>query len=488
MMLFKHIKTATAIICALTGTIAGSYAQKLQWSLPQRVSSRAFITECIGSNAEGLFIMKKNTRNQAHDIIVEHYSDDLHHVTNKILASHRNEYFLNMTLDSAGLRMFYAVEDDNKKQVNIRLKNINFNLTEYGKDTTLFSFPGANPEQGMISVYKIKLSPYILITYTTDLNENPASYGYILLDGNYARVNAGTINIGEKNHLSIEQVTFNREQACFLMREDGVSKIVKQEYRFFVYQFRFGDSIPTKTPLFDERYTVTEGLLKTDFKNNDMAFAGLFCDKDSTYVKGYCVWKYDLQSGSGRLRFIPFPQDIVIEMEGRRAKVQGIFNLRVGDLSFRGDGGIILSSEEYQETHENVSDFNAYGVAQPSVRNYYYYENLLVLSINPANALDWHTVVRKDQVSVNDNGTFSSYMLAVLPDRLLYVYNDLTRKNWNLSVAEINEKGVQESKVLVRPQNYDGRLIPQYGYQVSYNQFIVPELTPRGIVIMKATY
>jgi hypothetical protein len=384
--------------------------------------------------------------------------------------------------------MFYAQAASDNKTVDIRLKNIGFNLAENGKDTTLFSFTSTNPDLAMISVYKIKLNPYILITYSTELSEYPSQYGYVLLDENYNKVNSGTINTGGKKLLSIEQVTFTRDQACFLIREDGGSKTVKQGYRFYIYKLRFGDSSMTKTPLFNDRYAVTEGLLKTDFKNDAMVFAGLFAKLDSSYVKGYCTWKNDLRSNAESIQFTPFPVDVVSEMEGRRIKVQGIFNLRAGDLDFRTDGGIILSNEEYQETHENVSDFNAYGVQQPSVRNYYYYENLLILSINPSGSLDWHTVIRKDQVSVNDNGTFSSYVLAVLPDRLLYVYNDLTRKNWDLSVAEISEQGKAESKVLVKPQNYDGRLIPQYGYQISYNQFIIPELTPRGIVILKVTY
>lgn len=487
-MHFKNIKIAMALICALIGTATGSFGQKLQWSMPQRVTDRAFITECIGSNTEGLYVLKKNTRTQNRDIMVEHYSDDLHHVTSKVFANHRDEVFLNIFLDSAGLRMFYAQSSPDNKRTDIRLKNLNFNLAESGKDTTLFSLSGISPEQAMISVYKIKLNPYVLITYATDMSQYPALYGYLILDENYNKINSGNINIGEKNRLSIEQVTFTRDQACFLMREDAVSKAVKQGYRFYTYRVKFSDSSLTKTPLFNDRFAATEGILKTDFKNDAIVFAGLFANLDSSYVKGYCTWKYDLRSNAESIQFTPFPPEVVSEMEGRRIKVQGIFNLRAGDLDFRADGGLILSTEEYQETHENVSDFNAYGVAQPSVRNYYYYENLLILSINPAGNLDWHTVVRKDQVSVNDNGTFSSYVLAVLPDRLLYIYNDLTRKNWDLSVAEIDQQGKEETKVLVKPQNYDGRLIPQYGYQVSYNQFIIPELTPRGIVILRVSY
>ena len=487
-MPFDKMKTSIAFLIFVMGGISTSFGQKLQWSMPQKVSQRAFITECIGSNASGLFIVKKNSRNQEHDIMLERYSADMHHVVNKVLAGHRNEFFLNLVLDTGALRMFYAQTDFEKKRVNVRLRNISFNLAEYGKDTTLFSFAGTNPESALISVYKLKLSQYVLITYTNDPSEFPSAYNYLMLDESYNRLYTGTISLGVQKHLTIEQATFTHDQAAFLLRDDAGTKVLKQGYRFFIYQLRFADSSLVKTPLFNDTYTATEGILKTDFKNNNLVFAGLFSNMDSGYVKGYCIWKYNLSGNAETIDFKPFPPDIVSEMEGRRIKIQGIFNLRAGDMDFRADGGVILSNEEYQETHENVSDFNAYGVAQPSVRNYYYYENLLVLSINPNSNLDWHSVVRKDQVSVNDNGTFSSYLLAVMPDRLVYVYNDLTRKNWNLSVAKIDEKGRIENDILVKPQNFDGRMIPQYGYQISYNQFIVPELTPRGIIILKVTY
>ncbi len=487
-MPFNKMKTGIAITIFVLGGLSLSFGQKLQWSMPQKVSQRAFITECLGSNASGLFIIKKNSRNQDRDIMLERYSSDMHHIINKVIAGHRNEYYLNLILDTGGIRMFYAQIDFEKKRVNVRLRNINFNLVEYGKDTTLFSFSGTNPAAALISVYKLKMSPYVFITYTVDPAEFPASYNYVMLDENYARIYGGSINLGAQNHLTIEQATFTHNQAAFLVRDDAGTKVLKQGYRFFVYQLKFSDSSLARAALFNDNYTVTEGILKTDFKNNNIVFAGLFANLDSSYVKGYCVFKDNLTTGTETIDFKPFPADIVSEMEGRRIKIQGIFNLRAGDLDFRADGGVILSNEEYQETHESVSDFNAYGVAQPSVRNYYYYENLLVLSINPNSNLDWHTVLRKDQVSVNDNGTFSSYLLAVMPDRLVYVYNDLTRKNWNLSVAKIDEKGQIENEILVKPQNFDGRMIPQYGYQISYNQFIVPELTPRGIIILKVTY
>jgi len=477
----------SVLLCVLISHV-NLYAQKLQWSVPQKVSERAYITESLGENNGVVFVVKKNSRGQEHDIILDRYSEDMRKTITKVFLTHRNENFIRVILDSTGLRMFYSSPDKDKKHINVILKNLNFNLEEMGKDTTLFSIEGTNIEQALITAYKMKMSPYILITYTKDNGEYPTNYEYVLLDGSIKNVSQGTFNLGAVNKSSIEQVTFSSEKFGLLVREDVKQKLSRLGYQFYIYDGKFGDPEMNRTRLFSDSFSITEGILKTDFKNSNMVFAGLYATRDSSYVKGCYVWRKSLKTNTLFTRSNPFTSDIIIEMEGRRNKLQGIFNLRAGDMTFRADGGMILTSEEYQETHENVTDINAYGVAQPNVRNFYYYQNLLVISISPNGDIDWHDVVRKDQVTVNDMGTFSSYLLCVTPDRLVYIFNDLSRKNWNLSITEINDKGVATNNILVRPQNYEGRMVPQYGDQIAYNQFLIPGLTARGIVLLKVTY
>jgi len=482
------MKTPISLIALMLFLHPVGYGQKLQWSLPQKVSERSYITECIGENSSGLYIMKRNNRGQSHNIILERYSDDMRRSVDKMLLTKHGEYFIKFFMDSTGVSMLYAVPDKDKKLTQIMLKKIGPSLNDIGKDTAIFSVEGNDPEQAMITGYRMKTDPDILVTYTSEKNDNPSSYNYILFDNEFKKLFSGILSIGSANKSSIEQVCFTRDEIALLVHEELKNKGAGRGYRFSIYDNRFGETELNKTELFSDSFSVTEGILKPDFKNNTLVFGGLFANKDSTYVKGYYFWQKDLKTNKSSYNYTRFSRDIIAEMAGRSNHLAGIFNLRAGDLALRGDGGMILSAEEYQETHETVTDINAYGVAQPNVRNFFYYQNLLVLSINPKGGVDWHTVLRKDQVTVNDNGTFSSYLLTVTPDRLLYVFNDLSRKNWNLSVTEINDKGEATTGILVRPQNYEGRMIPQYGDQVAYNEFLIPGITPRGIVLLKVTY
>src|SRR5690349_7180287 len=126
----KHIVLWFACLFA----ISVAFGQKLQWSLPQKISDRAYITESIGENQGGLFVIKKNNRTQEHDIVVERYSPDLRRTAMKEFMVHRNEYFLKIVLDSAGLRLFYATPEKDKKTLHVCQKNLNFNLNEEGND------------------------------------------------------------------------------------------------------------------------------------------------------------------------------------------------------------------------------------------------------------------------------------------------------------------------------------------------------------------
>jgi predicted PurR-regulated permease PerM len=113
---------------------------------------------------------------------------------------------------------------------------------------------------------------------------------------------------------------------------------------------------------------------------------------------------------------------------------------------------------------------------------------VLVLSVGANGEADWHSTIHKDQISVNDNGLYSSYLLSVLPDRLVYIYNDLSRKDWNLTMTQINSKGEVKNDILVRGAEIDGHLIPQYGDQVAYNELLIPCQDRRGQLLLRVNF
>lgn len=463
-------------------------SQAVKWSLPLHTNEHALITECLGQNSSGLFLIKRSNRQQERSITLEHYDDGLRQLGVKTFLTKKDEYYLKFLLQPDGIKLLYATPDKDDKHILVKLKHINFGLNQEGNDTTLLSVEAEDILATRLLVTKSRQSNYTLLTYTTQKAEFPNVFQYMLLDSSGNRSSSGEFSIDVNARFTIEQAAYTQDRIALLVREDARRKTSRLEYQYFLFDGSIGDNSFRKTALQTDSNEVTEGFLKTDYINHSFVFAGLYSLRDSSYVKGYCYWRRDTRTGRGFLAYKKFNDAVISDMSGKRARIKGISNLREGDMALRGDGGVIITSEEYQESRESVMEMNMYGMAQPSYRYYYYYENVLVLSIGPNGDDDWHSTIHKDQISVNDNGLYSSYLLSVLPDRLVYIYNDLSRKDWNLNMTQINSKGEVKNDILVRGAEVDGHLIPQYGDQVAYNELLIPCQDRRGQVLLRVSF
>ncbi len=460
-------------------------AQELKWSQPQKMSERSVITEVIGQNGEGIFLAKKSQRQPERNVILEHYTKDMRLLHSKSFASGKGEYFSQVVLLPNHIQLFYSATNNDTKEIELRVKKLDFNLSAQGKDSVITRIQGTDYNDRKLQVHKPAAQSQSLFIYTKQTQEIPGQYTYMVVDTGLTVQHAGDMNIEVPGKYTIENMAFTGTHLALLIRVDVKRKVNKAGYMYYIAEAAYGNSTAKLYPLFSDSVTVTEGLLKSDYLNNTIVFAGLFNIKDSAYAKGYYLFTHSLNDDKTSVKMARFPSGAIADMAGRNAKVQGIYNLRSGDMILRKDGGVVLTSEEYEETREAVMDMNMYGVSQTNFRYYFYYQNMLLLSINPDGNLDWYTVLRKEQVSVNDNGIFSSYTISALPDKLVYVYNDLSRKNWNLSLFEVNSSGVASSKIILRQQDYDAKLVPQYGRQISYDEMLIPGVSAKGYVLLK---
>ncbi|RYD79238.1 MAG: hypothetical protein EOP53_09940, partial [Sphingobacteriales bacterium] len=117
-------------------------AQELKWSQPQKMTERAFITEVVGQNGEGIFVVRKNYRQPERNAILEHYTKDMKLLHTKNLAANKNEYYAQVVLLPDRLQFFYASANNDTKEIEIHVKNFDFNFAEKGKDSVLAKMPG----------------------------------------------------------------------------------------------------------------------------------------------------------------------------------------------------------------------------------------------------------------------------------------------------------------------------------------------------------
>ena len=138
------------------------------------------------------------------------------------------------------------------------------------------------------------------------------------------------------------------------------------------------------------------------------------------------------------------------------------------------------------DDEQQLDDVSIYGVQQTYTRYYFYFYEISILSVNPDGNLDWHKVIKKEQISLNDDGYYSSFGCEVTNKRMYFVYNDLSRKTSNVMLYEVNPHGQGEGDIFIKGSELDGYAIPKESVQVSSNEILVPVIKLReGFSLLK---
>lgn len=87
----------------------------------------------------------------------------------------------------------------------------------------------------------------------------------------------------------------------------------------------------------------------------------------------------------------------------------------------RDDGGATFIAEQYYMRQDFRTDITT---GRQEIIYYYHYNDLIVVDVSSEGVINWTIRVPKRQMSINDNGTYSSYALSSKGDNLYLVFND----------------------------------------------------------------
>ncbi len=152
------------------------------------------------------------------------------------------------------------------------------------------------------------------------------------------------------------------------------------------------------------------------------------------------------------------------------------------------DGGAVFVAEQYYTYTTSYVDPRTGAV---TYTYHYFYDDLIAVSINPDGSIAWARKIPKRQHTSNDGGYFSSYALAVTNEYVHIVFNDNpynqeTYKNGNgklrsmsnpkksmALLASLDHDGNIKRKPLFKAQDIEIILRPQIYYQPSGSEVTV---------------
>ena len=112
----------------------------------------------------------------------------------------------------------------------------------------------------------------------------------------------------------------------------------------------------------------------------------------------------------------------------------------------------------------------------------------MALSVLPDGSLDWGKVLKKKQISEDDDGFFSSYCLSITPEKLNFIYNEEIYHKTNVSQYVMDKKGQFSRQYLFNAGDKNVLLVPRLGKQISSNEVLIPSYKRNYLSFVKVTY
>jgi hypothetical protein len=202
----------------------------------------------------------------------------------------------------------------------------------------------------------------------------------------------------------------------------------------------------------------------------ELICAGFFSDKGTTSIKGTCFFRvdpeteevfnislqeFDFEFRTAFMRTGQQRRAERAEQSGNTDQQAELNRFSLNDLILRSDGGAVIVAEQYfvYQRTERMWD----GTLR--FDEFYNYNDIIVVNIRPDGSMEWAVRIPKRQETMNDGGYYSSYAMAVVRDRLYFIFNDNSRNytskkdnqlyNFNgrnsiITLAEIRKGGALE--------------------------------------------
>jgi hypothetical protein len=223
-------------------------------------------------------------------------------------------------------------------------------------------------------------------------------------------------------------------------------------------------------------FLTTDVQFTYDNLNNRLVGAGLYSDKNRERANGVFFVRILPNSSTPLIRYEEFSDKVISIL--RRKDVaddnKGITDANIQQLVLRRDGGMLIIVERYHEIQRGTAASRGFWRDGMRLVLDYYYDDLLLVAMNPEGDLHWTTVLHKKQYSQDDEATFSSYFLMQTPESVHFMFNDEIKYENTCSEYVVNPLGDFDRNSLMNTFGQSLRLRFRDAMQLNANECLVP--------------
>jgi hypothetical protein len=243
--------------------------------------------------------------------------------------------------------------------------------------------------------------------------------------------------------------------------------------------------------------------IKVDNTNKRYLFSALYYKQKRGNIEGLYTITWDRGSSSiVHERLLPFNDEIRAQAKGPDANLRIAFNdYFINDIITKKDGGYLVVAESQFTTSRGGGPFNRWdymGWNNPWMSPYSYYyspyyynsfsnpyryggsqptryhaENIVILSFNKLDSLEWSNVVAKSQFDDQTEATISHQIMNT-GGELHFLFNLYERRTLLLNDQSVGPDGKVVRNPTFKNLDRDIEFMARYGKQISAKSMIMP--------------
>jgi hypothetical protein len=401
-----------------------------------------------------------------------------------------------LMLDDKMYQLMYTSFSD-KRVFYVQSIDNNLSLNE-PKKIAQFVTPGRNPRSSRTFVYTNKDSSYVALIYTIP-NKRKENETFVVnvFDKQMDKVWSQQYQFPyESRLLDLQEFRIDENGEVYVLAKrnfaDPIEGAVNYEYILFSLQ-REGE--------LDAFKINSEGKFLRDMKleftsAGDVVSAGFYSNVNESGTGGAFYLRLNTKTKSVESSsFKEFDIDFLIhsltESKANRVKKRAekgrtreLAHYFIDELIPKPDGSVLMVGEKRHVFSRQTSG--------GGFIEYYHYDDLVVVSIDPNGELQWTKRIAKRQHSVNDGAIYSSYARMMVGDELTFVFNDNVRNpNSNASLvtaASVGQLGEVRRSALFNGAKAQIKIRPALAYQLNDSEILLfghKEVRNQRFVIVK---